>query len=66
MSTIREENFRPLFANPELADKLLEKRPPETDDERFVFRVYQVFKHGGKDEFGEASVLTAEVVELSL
>lgn len=49
-----------------LADKLLEKRPPETDDERFVFRVYQVFKHGGKDEFGEASVLTAEAVELSL
>lgn len=63
---IREENFRPLFANPELVDKLLEKRPPETDDERFVFRVYQVFKHGGKDEFGEASVLTAEAVELSL
>lgn len=63
---ISEENFRPLFANPELVDKLLEKRPPETDDERFVFRVYQVFKHGGKDEFGEASVLTAEAVELSL
>ena len=44
----------------------MEERPPETDDEKFVFRVYQVFKHGGKDEFGEASVLTAEAVELSL
>ena len=63
---ISEENFRPLFANPELVDRLLEERPPETDDEKFVFRVYQVFKHGGKDEFGEASVLTAEAVELSL
>ena len=63
---ISEENFRPLFANPELVDKLLEERPPETDDERFVFRVYQAFKHGGKDEFGEASVMTAEAVELSL
>ena len=63
---ISEENFRPLFANPELVDKLLEERPPETDDEKFVFRVYQAFKHGGKDEFGEASVMTAEAVELSL
>lgn len=63
---ISEENFRPLFANTELADKLLEERPPETDDERFVFRVYQVFKHGGKDEFGEASVMMTEAVELSL
>lgn len=63
---ISEENFRPLFANPELVDKLLEERPPETDDERFVFRVYQAFKHGGKDKFGEASVMAAEAVELSL
>lgn len=63
---ISEENFRLLFADTEFVDKLLEERPPETDDERFVFRVYQVFKHGGKDEFGEASVMAAEAVELSL
>ena len=63
---ISEENFRLLFADTEFVDKLLEERPPETDDERFVFRVYQVFKNGGKDEFGEASVMAAEAIELSL
>ena len=66
MSTIREENFRPLFANPELVDKLLEKQPPETDDEKFVFRVYQVYQRNEKDELGEASVTKPEAVELSL
>ena len=63
---ISTKSFWILFAAPGVVERLSEERPPKTDDEKFVFRVYQVFKHGGKDEFGEASVLTAEAVELSL
>ena len=49
-----------------LVDKFLEKRPPETDDEKFVFRVYQAYQRNEKDELGEASVTKPEAVELSL
>ena len=47
-----------------LVDKFLEKRPPETDDEKFVFRVYQAYQRNEKYE--EASVTKPEAVELSL
>lgn len=63
---ISTKSFWILFAAPGVVERLSEERPPETDDEKFVFRVYQVFKHGGKDEFGEASVMMTEAVELSL
>ncbi len=63
---IREENFRPLFANTELVDRFLEERPPKTDDEKFVFQVYQVYQRNEKDELGETSVTKPEAVELSL
>ncbi len=63
---ISEENFRPLFANTELVDRLSEERPPKTDDEKFVFQVYQVYQRNEKDELGEASVTKPEAVELSL
>ena len=65
-SRLSTKSFWILFAAPGVVERLSEERLPETDDEKFVFRVYQVFKHGGKDEFGEASVLTTEAVELSL
>ena len=63
---ISTKSFWILFAAPGAVERLSEERPPKTDDEKFVFQVYQAFKHGGKDEFGEASVMMTEAVELSL
>lgn len=51
-----------------MADQLIEERPPRTDDEKFVFSVYQAYKRGEKDRYGyaSASVSKREIVELSL
>lgn len=51
---------------PGVVERLSEKRPPKTDDEKFVFRVHQVYQRNEKDELGEASVTKPEAVELSL
>ena len=63
---VNEENFHIFFDNQSVADQLIEERPPRTDDEKFVFSVYQVYKRGEKDRYGYASVSKREIVELSL
>ena len=63
---VNEENFHIFFDNQSVADQLIEERPPRTDDEKFVFSVYQAYKRGEKDRYGHASVSKREIVELSL
>lgn len=60
------KSFWILFAAPGVVERLSEERPPKTDDEKFVFQVYQVYQRNEKDELGEASVTKPEAVELSL
>lgn len=63
---ISTKSFWILFAAPGVVERLSEERPPKTDDEKFVFQVYQVYQRNEKDELGEASVTKPEAVELSL
>ena len=63
---VNEEKFHIFFDNQSVADQLIEERPPRTDDEKFVFSVYQAYKRGEKDQYGYASVSKREIVELSL
>lgn len=62
-SRLSTKSFWILFAAPGVVERLSEERPPKTDDEKFVFQVYQ---RNEKDELGEASVTKPEAVELSL
>lgn len=63
---ISTKSFWILFAAPGVVERLSEERPPKTDDEKFVFQVYQAYQRNEKDELGEASVTKPEAVELSL
>lgn len=65
-SRLSTKSFWILFAAPDVVERLSEERPPKTDDEKFVFQVYQVYQRNEKDELGEASVTKPEAVELSL
>ncbi|MGM9602898.1 MAG: hypothetical protein ACI3W5_15110 [Faecousia sp.] len=63
---INVENLCILFENQLLVDQLIEERPPQTDDEAFVFSVYQAYKCGEKDQYGRAAIIKSEIVELTL
>lgn len=55
-----------LFTTVETIDKLISKRDYNTDDEKFVLKIYDHFKLGIEDEWGEKGVICSEEVNLIL
>jgi hypothetical protein len=54
---IKRENLE-YFTTEECIDKVLEKASPITDDEKFIFSVYEKYKNGIKDEWGKGGITT--------
>ena len=54
--SISDENFRIYIIDADLADNLVKERPPQSKDEEFVFNVYEAFRRGKPDEWGEKRI----------
>lgn len=66
MYSINEENFKVFVNDTELVDQLVAKRPPQTKDEEFVFRIYETFRNGEPDDWGHKGVTSPTHKDLQL
>ena len=63
---ISQDNFDLYIKDCTVVDRLIEQRPPETEDEKFVFRVYEKFRDGEIDSWGHKGVTSVTYRDLTL
>ena len=64
--SISEENLSIYLGDIEAVKKLVEKTPPKSKDEEFVYQMYDVYSNGEPDEWGDKGVVSATAVVLNL
>ena len=63
---IGDENFAIFFENVSLLDSLLQKVVPKTQSEEFVLKVYEKFKSGETNSWGDKEIISEVEVLLKL
>lgn len=63
---INSANFKALYFDEEMIDAALEERPPQTESEHFVLDVYQKYKKGEENIFGECGVNSHTEIKIKL
>ena len=66
MYSIKDENFNLFISDVDLLDAMLEKRPPKTKDEEFVRRVYDAYRKGTPNEWGDKGISVSACAKLQL
>ena len=64
--SIKDENFNLFISDVDLLDAMLEKRPPKTKDEEFVRRVYDAYRKGTPNEWGDKGISVSACAKLQL
>ena len=47
-------------------DEAIERNPPQSDSEKFVLKVYNKYKSGEKDDWGEREIIVPYAMKLVL
>ena len=63
---ISQDNFDLYIKDCTVVDRLIEQRPPETEDEKIVFRIYEKFRDGEIDSWGHKGVTSVTYRDLTL
>lgn len=64
--SISDENLSIYLGDIEGVKKLVEKTPPKSKDEEFVYQMYDVYCNGEPDAWGDKGVMSATAVKLNL
>jgi hypothetical protein len=64
--SISKESFETYNLDIKKVDAAIEKNPPKTESEKFVNEVYQKFKSGDKDIWGECKIVRTEEFNFNL
>ena len=64
--SISDEYLAIFVGDIEVVEKLLDANPPKTKDEEFVYRMYDTYRNGEPNVWGDKGVVSATAVELNL
>ena len=64
--SIESENLKALYFDEQMVDFALENHQPQTDSEKFVLSIYQKYKHGEKNIYGERGMYFPNEIKIEL